>query len=273
MGMLGQITADRAKPVVSIVKSLVRTSAGPVEVACCGDGEGDVLILVGHGLGGWTSLVQIALQLVESRPGLRILAWSRAGPGREPVAAMTEPLFYEASVILPALMDALHIPAANFLAHANGATVAMIFAGLFPERTSGIVALAPYGVADSHQRAVLEALPIAEIDDQFQELISADYSQPTLAYQKWRQQRISECDRNWSAMALFAQISAPLVVVQGALDRFANMSQVNAISDCILGPVNWIILRNAGYLMHIEAPEQIASLVLLHLKNSVVPPV
>lgn len=271
MGKMSNAAADRKPHVSPIVKSFVQTSVGPIEVACFGNGAGDPVILIGHGLGGWTSLAQIALQLVENKPELRILAWSRPRFKLSAVNGQTtaafEPLLYEANVVLPALMDAMQIGAAQFLAHSDGATVAMMFAGLFPERTLGVVALAPYGVADSYLRSALEALPIQEIDEQFPEIISVDDPQPALAYRTWRHQRISECHRNWSALALFAQISAPLVVVQGALDRFLSASQMNAIFSCILGPLNWITLRNAGHFLHLEVPEQITALVLLHLRS------
>lgn len=254
--------------VPSAVNTIVKTCVGPVEVVIVGEGKKSALVFISHGLGDCSSLRQIALQLVAASPELSVVTWSRPGCGLSPCSdpSLSDPLFYEASVVLPALMNALGIPAAHFLAHADGASVALMFAGLFPKRTLGIVALAPYGFADAHLRAAVEAMPIDEIDSEVSEQLVGRHPDPVLVFQRWRRQRISEIDRRWSGLSHFSSVSAPLTIVQGARDEFSSLDQTATIAGSVAGQVNWVTLRNTGHSLHYEVPEQVTALVLSHLR-------
>jgi pimeloyl-ACP methyl ester carboxylesterase len=247
----------------------IETRAGALDIAILGSGSGQDLIMLSHGLENWSSLVDIAMGLVRAEPTLRVIAFSRPGCGSSPPIAETDrdPLYYEASVVLPALMDALDIACASFVGHADGASVALIFASLFPDRVLSVTGLASYGFADDYLRASLEAIPFRHSGPELLLKSSADQPDPNFAYQRWRQNRLSECQNGWDATACFDRISAPVLLIHGLCDEFISVGQTAAVADSIPGQVSWVSLRNCGHWIHRESPEQIVLLVQGQLRR------
>lgn len=241
----------------------IATRAGTLDVAIVGSGSGKDLIVLTHGLESWTSYVDIASDLVRAEPTLRVIVVSRSGCGFLPLPAesVRDPLYHEANVVLPALMDALDITRASFVGHADGASVALIFASLFPTRVLSITGLASYGFADAHLRLGLEAIPFRHSGRELLLKIGADQSDPELGYQRWRQNRLSECRSGWDVTACFDRISAPVLLIHGLRDEFISVDQAAMVAERIPGPVSWVSLRNSGHWIHRESPEQIVLLV------------
>ncbi|MBN8979004.1 MAG: alpha/beta hydrolase [Rhizobiales bacterium] len=246
--------------------SRIRTRVGEVELANLGESAGPALLLLPHGLSDWSSLFDIALALSNASPGLRVIALSRPVHGEAARESDDDSLSYEAGVFLPAVMDALEIPCANFIGHADGATVALLFAGLFPERVRGIVGLAPYGFGDDYLRMALESIPLPECRPEQLMKLGESLRDPALVFSRWKAARLSECRRGWSATASFTRISAPVVLVQGMRDEFISLDQATAIAGRLSGQVSWITLKNTGHLIHLDNPEQVIMLAQRQLE-------
>jgi pimeloyl-ACP methyl ester carboxylesterase len=244
------------------------TTCGPLEVATWGPDTGPALILIHHGMGSWLSLQHIGSQLAAQAPGRRIISWSRPGCGDSPFMTnieSTDPLVYEAGTVLPALMATLRITTADFLGHSDGATVAMIFASLFPEGVGRIVAIAPYAIADKQFIADTGALPVRERDSGLSLRLGAHHADPEATYLRWRQRRMQDIGRQWSALSLLSMLTAPLLLIQGTDDEYANPVQMRAIADAVSGPVDWVMIRNQGHFLLEDVPEQVTCLTGGHL--------
>lgn len=229
----------------------IHTAAGTVEFAMLGNGSGRNVIMLSHGVHDWSVFTGIAMDLVRADPALRVVVYARPGcGGSTPIAeTIRDPLLYEASAVLPALMDALDINSASLVGHADGASVALIFAGLFPDRVLSVAGLASYGFADDYFRASLESGPRDEC-------IGVEP-----AFQRWKQDRLSECLAGWNATAFFGLITAPVLLIHGLQDEFISMEQIAVIAKRIPGQVDWVALRNCGHWFHRDNPEQIVLLL------------
>jgi hypothetical protein len=84
---------------------------------------------------------------------------------------------------------------------------------------------------------------------------------PEALFCTWRERRLDECERGWSAINLFAGITAPVLLVQGARDEFVCADHISSIASRLRGEVCWVTLRNAGHLLHHENPEQVTALI------------
>jgi len=266
-----QIVFDRRQSVVPppcfAAAPMLDTSAGLLEVVTLGPETGSPLILMSHGMGSWSSLRDIGERLVEQNPSRRIIAWSRQGCGNSPASADEghDPLLHEARTVLPALMGALNIHRADFLGHSDGATIAMIFAALYPERVDRVIAIAPYGSSNSQTLAGVRALPCWASDSGLAQRLSAHHADVEAAYDRWRQRCLSNGVDGWSALDVLPGMTAPLLLIQGMEDEFATAEQISAIADSVSGPVNWVLLRGQGHFPQHDVPEQIVGLVSGHL--------
>ena len=85
-----------------------------------------------------------------------VVAYSRAGYGDSTI--VTEPrgtgyMHHEAEVVLPALLERLGIERPILFGHSDGASIALIFAGRYPDSVSALVLEAPHVfVEDAHGR-------------------------------------------------------------------------------------------------------------------------
>lgn len=266
-----QIVFDRRQSVVPppcvVAGRMIDTSAGLLEVATLGPQTGSPLILMSHGMGSWSSLQEIGERLIEQHPTRRIVAWSRPGCGNSPASADEgyDTLIHEARTVLPALMSALGIHRADFLGHSDGATIAMIFAALYPERVGRVIAIAPYAFSDSQTLAGVRALPGRECDSGLAQRLTAQHADAEAAYDRWRQRCLSNGVDGWSALDVLPGMTAPLLLVQGMEDEFASAEQISEIADSVSGPVDWVLLRGQGHFPQHDIPEQIVGLVTLHL--------
>lgn len=252
-----------------LTPKLVQTRAGDLEVAEFGNPNSPALILLPHGLGDWSSLGHVALDLAVLKPDLRVVSLSRLGCGKAPCVreGVSDPLLFEASNNIPALMDQLGIEAAHFVGHADGATVALIFAGLFPDRALSVVGLSAYAFADQYLRATLE--PMSSLADGPHSLSNfPSVADSNTRFLRWREDRLWECETNWNAMKFFRGGSIPVTLVQGARDEFISINQAAAITACVQGDVFWITLQNAGHFVHLDNPQQIVMLIQRQLEQA-----
>lgn len=258
-----------------LTPELIETKAGRIEAAIFGNPAGHALIFLPHGLGDWSSLAPVALELALQRPDLRFVSLSRPGCGetqRVP-EGVSDPLGLEASTILPALMDALGIEAAHLVGHADGASVALAFAGMLPDRALSVVGLAAYGFADDYLRASLEPM-VARADGPHLLSSLSSSGDPDSRFLRWREDRLWECETRWNATRFLGGIIVPVTLVQGARDEFISLDQSAAISARITGDICWITLQNAGHFVYLDNPQQIIMLIQRQLDQagSVVPP-
>lgn len=253
----------------SLSPEVVETRVGRVEVGLFGNPLGPALILLPHGLGDCSALSEIACELAVLKPHLRYVSVSRPGSGATPPMkeGVSDPLSFEARSILPALMDALDIHAAHLVAHADGASVALTFASLFPDRTLSVVGLAAYGFADDYLREILEPMRSrADGPHSLSNLSSA--CDPEKRFLRWREDRLRECEKGWNATTLLGNVTAPITLIQGARDEFLSLDQSAAISARVNSDVCWITLQNAGHFVHLDNPQQIIMLVRRQLEQA-----
>src|ERR1022692_1545990 len=105
-----------------------------------------MIVMLHEGLGS-VALWKDFPQLLASRTGCGILVYSRYGLGnsdrllkKRPVAFMR----HEGEVVLPELLDKLNIKRPILLGHSDGGSIALIFAGTYPDRVRALILEAPH---------------------------------------------------------------------------------------------------------------------------------
>src|SRR5205085_12199638 len=110
------------------------------------DRAGPTLVFLHEGLGS-VALWRDFPQKVADATARPALIYSRSGYGRSAVPAAARMPGYmhdEANVTLPALLDVLGIVDAILIGHSDGASIALIHAGMRARPVRALVALAPH---------------------------------------------------------------------------------------------------------------------------------
>ena len=252
---------DRPDPAGRPRRRTVQTIAGMLDITLYGPDDGEAIVLTSHGMGSRESFDEVARHLAATLPDRRIVSWSRPGCGDSPdhgdLWRAADPLVHEATVVLPALMAVLGIRRADLVGHADGATVSLVFAARFPERTGQVVAIAPRAFMDAQFRAMTESLPPGERESGLSERLAARHAQAQSTYDNWLSRCRTQLRQGWSALREIYGMAAPLLLVQGLDDEFASADQLTAVAEAVAGPVDWVLFRNQGHFPQHDDPERV----------------
>lgn len=185
--------------------------------------------------------------------GCRLIVWSRAGYGGS--QAYPEPrtpryMHREGEEMLPALVAALGIERPLLIGHSDGGSIALIFAGTFPEVPLGVAVMAPHEFVEEVTLAGIgEARTAWQTTDMPKKLARYHHEQTERVFLDWNDTWLSPAFRDWNIEACLPQIRCPVLAIQGADDEYATMRQIDVIAERVPG-TQLLKLANCGHSPH-----------------------
>jgi len=126
-------------------------------------GDGPTIVLLHEGLGS-IALWKDFPHVLAERTGCSVLVYSRYGHGNSQKQAERRPvtfMHHEGEVVLPELLDKLEVEKPILLGHSDGGSIALIFAGRYPERVRGLILEAPHVFVEEYGVASIRAAKVA----------------------------------------------------------------------------------------------------------------
>ena len=194
--------------------------------------------------------------LVYSRPGYG-LSTPRAHDVKWPVDFMTA----QAREIFPALLDALHIDAAQrrrmwIIGHSDGGSIALLYAALNPDALAGAVAIAPHVfVEDISVQSIAQTRQLYESTD-LRSKLGRYHADVDSAFYGWNDIWLNPAFRKWSITTELASIRQPLLAIQGHDDNYGTMAQIDTIAQHV-PHARLVKLEACGHSPHRDAPEKL----------------
>jgi len=185
--------------------------------------------------------------------GCRLIVWSRAGYGGS--QAYPEPrtpryMHREGEEMLPALVAALGIERPLLIGHSDGGSIALIFAGAFPEVPLGVAVMAPHEFVEEVTLAGIgEARTAWQTTDMPKKLARYHHEQTERVFFDWNDTWLAPAFRDWNIEACLPQIRCPVLAIQGADDEYATMRQIDVIAERVPG-TQLLKLANCGHSPH-----------------------
>lgn len=185
--------------------------------------------------------------------GCRLIVWSRAGYGGS--QAYPEPrtpryMHREGEEMLPALVAALGIERPLLIGHSDGGSIALIFAGAFPEVPLGVAVMAPHEFVEEVTLAGIgEARTAWQTTDMPKKLARYHHEQTERVFLDWNDTWLAPAFRDWNIEACLPQIRCPVLAIQGADDEYATMRQIDVIAERVPG-TQLLKLANCGHSPH-----------------------
>lgn len=228
--------------------------------------EAPTILLLHEGLGCVAMWRKFPEQLAEAT-GCRVVVWSRAGyGGSEPHGEKRTPRYMhrEALEELPAFADALGIERAVLVGHSDGGSIALIFAGAFPERVQALAVMAPHEFVEQETLVgIREALRVWESTD-LPEKLGRYHPEVQRVFHDWCDTWLSPEFCDWNIEDSLAGIACPVLAIQGEDDEYATMRQIEVIAEKVPG-TRLLRLPNCGHSPHKDQPaavlEALASFV------------
>lgn len=177
-------------------------------------------------------------QQVAAATGCRVIVWSRAGyGGSAPYAAARTPryLHVEALDALPALLAALQIERPILFGHSDGGSIALIFAGAFPEVPRGVIVMAPHEFVEEETLAGILAAKTAWTATDWPQKLGRYHVDAARVFSDWNESWLSPPFRNWNIEEYLPAIRCPVLAMQGEDDEYATMRQIEVIAAALPG--------------------------------------
>lgn len=219
-------------------------------------GEGKPTVVMLHeGLGSVSTWRDFPEQLA-ARTGVEIVVYSRYGYGQSTVRCEPFDVDYmhrAALDELPGFLKSLKIEKPILFGHSDGASVALIFAGAYPEAVQSVIVEAPHVFTeDVSVESIAEIQRIYEASDSLRTRLSRHHADPDASFRGWNDVWQLPAFREWNIEEFLPAIKCPVLVVQGEDDEYGTMAQVERIERGCTAPVTRLILEQCGHAPHRE---------------------
>ena len=193
---------------------------------------------------------------VAATTGCRVIAWSRAGYGHsQPYSEPRAPRYMhrEALEALPALLAELGIERPLLFGHSDGASIALIFAGAFPEVPAGVIAMAPHAFVEEETLAGISAAKAAWTATDLPHKLARHHADAPRVFAEWNETWLAPAFRDWSIEEYLPAIRCPVLAIQGEDDEYATMRQIDIIAEQV--PDTMLLkLAKCGHSPHRDQP-------------------
>lgn len=218
-------------------------------------GNSGVLVMLHEGLGSiamWKDFPERVAQAT----GCGVLVYSRYGHGKSQRLAEKRTvnfMHHEATVVLPELLAQRGIQRPIFLGHSDGGSIALIYAGSWPQQVRGLILEAPHVfVEDTGLQSIAAIRTVYESSD-LPEKLSRYHDHVDQMFRGWNDIWLDPQFREWNIEEYLGAISCPTLVIQGENDEYGTLAQVETIQRRVPG-VQTLILPRCGHSPHRDQP-------------------
>jgi len=193
--------------------------------------------------------------------GCPALVYDRWGHGgSDPLTESRRPdyLHEEALLSLPEVLRQCAIDKPILIGHSDGGSIAIIYAGTYPQKVAGIITEAAHVfVEDVTVKGIQRALEIYESTDLRTRLARFHGRKTDSMFRGWADIWLSPEFRDWNIESCLAYITCPLLAIQGKDDEYGTPAQVASIIGKVLGPARGWLIDNCGHIPHVQATEDV----------------
>jgi len=222
------------------------------------EGGAPVLVLLHEALGSielWREIPAILAQ----QTGCDILIYERFGHGHSaplPKAASgADYMAYEAWQVLPELLQKCGVERPLLLGHSDGATLALMYAARFPQQVAGVVSEAAHLFVDELTLVGIRIAKRTCQETRLLERLSRYHIDPEPIFRRWTEIWLTPEFSEWSIEGLMAQITCPVLAIQGEEDEYGTRRQVEALVEGVSGSAQALMIPNCQHIPHFQAQQ------------------
>ena len=209
------------------------------------------LIFLHEGLGSIRQWRDFPEQLAKAS-GCGALVYDRYGYGNSDVLKEERVgidfMHREALLFLPDLLEKLKIQNPILIGHSDGASIALIHAGIHPVR--GVAVMAPHVfIEDICVDSIRKALAQFETTD-LAERLAKYHRDAAKTFHLWADAWLDPAFGGWNIEEYLPGMKCPVLAIQGEGDEYGSMAQLDAIARQAGGPCELLKLKDCGHSPH-----------------------
>jgi len=192
---------------------------------------------------------------IAAATGCGTLSYSRYGFGQSD--PLTEPrdadyLAQEALVALPAVLAARDIVNPILIGHSDGATIALLYASDPRWSTCAIIIEAPHVFVEDTGLTAIARMREAYRDGDLRQRLGRYHRDVDATFNGWADTWLLPEFRAWNMESRLPDVRCPVLLIQGLDDPYGTVSQVEAITGQVSGPVDVMLLPECAHAPHVE---------------------
>jgi pimeloyl-ACP methyl ester carboxylesterase len=234
------------------------------------DERSPTIVMLHEGLGSIALWKDFSQRLAE-RTGCAVLVYSRYGHGSSDRLLEKRPvnfMHHEGQVVLPELLNAFNIKRPILLGHSDGGSIALIYAGTFPESPRALILEAPHVFVEDLS---VESIAAAKVNFQttdFREKLAKYHAHVDETFWGWNAIWLDPAFRSWNIKEYLESIRCPILCIQGEQDEYGTPAQVRAIGSRAPG-TEIVMLADCKHSPHRDQREKTLEAVERFVKKVV----
>jgi pimeloyl-ACP methyl ester carboxylesterase len=214
------------------------------------------IVMLHEGLGS-IALWKDFPQTLAERTGCGVVVYSRYGHGASEKQVEERPVTFmhrEGEVVLPELLDKLGITRPILLGHSDGGSIALIFAGRYPERARALILEAPHVFVEEFGLASIRAAKVAYETTNLRARLGCYHAHVDATFWAWNDIWLDPQFPEWNIETYLATIDCPVLSIQGEDDEYGTRAQVDTIVARVPG-AELLMLAQCGHSPHRDQRE------------------
>ena len=179
--------------------------------------------------------------------------WSDVQDGPRPVTFMDR----EAYVVLPQLIETFISQPPILVGHSDGASIALLHASRHP--VAALVLLAPHVFTEPDGLTEVRRAQDRFHTTDLGRRMAKYHRDPLATFNAWRDVWLHPDFEAWNIESVLADISCPVLLIQGEDDEYGTMAQIEAISTGLGGIVDRMLLSACRHSPHLDRPSTTAA--------------
>lgn len=224
------------------------------------------IVLLHDALGAMEIWREFPVQLFEAT-GLDVVMFDRRGHGlSSPLSdeARTSEYLEEDARRLPEILDKLGVTRAILVGHSDGGSIALVAAALWPERVQSVVAMAAHVMLEEVTlQGVRDTVAMADETRLIERLRKYHGDKTARLYSVWHETWLDPAHREWNLLHYLPRIQCPVLVMQGDLDEYGSVEQVNAIVSGVGEKARAVMFAGVGHAPWKECEGEVVKEVVL----------
>jgi pimeloyl-ACP methyl ester carboxylesterase len=214
-----------------------------------------MIVMLHEGLGSIAMWKDFPEQLARAT-GCGLLVYSRSGHGRSERIGekrSVDFMHHEAKVVLPELLRQFEILQPILLGHSDGGSIALIYAGTWPDRVRALVLEAPHVFVEDLGIRSITAIRKLYVSSDLPKKLARYHDHVDETFRGWNDIWLDPQFRGWNIEEYLTTITCPTFVIQGENDEYGTLAQVEAIQRRVPA-MRTLILPDCGHSPHRDQP-------------------
>jgi pimeloyl-ACP methyl ester carboxylesterase len=189
--------------------------------------------------------------------GAGVFVYSRYGHGDSDALDAPREITYmheEAETVLPDVLRQAGIDRPILFGHSDGASIAILYAGRFPDSVSALILEAPHVFVEQVSVESIVQAKVAYETTDLRVRLGRYHAHVDAMFRGWNDIWLDPAFRAWNIESSLDTIRCPLLVIQGEDDEYGTLRQIEAIRARVPS-VEFAILADCRHAPHRDQPD------------------